>query len=154
MTTQFIVRFPDLAAYHAAQALEVNHVRVPVASPKRQFISVEVPAADLAGPAAEHYALEQLELFEHHYGADVRPDMQFELEARDIFDPTLFGPDLPGEPSLDDVLARIRADGLGLDAWRRRRCRHRRYRDQRHAIRISCLEACRRLAGAGRHALD
>lgn len=113
MTQRYIVQSPDLAAYNAAQALEVNHLRVPVAHANRRFISVDVPPVDLAGAAGERYAVEQLDQVQKHYKAALREEVQFDLEARDIFDPAHVGPDLPGTPSLDDVLQLIHAD----EAW-------------------------------------
>jgi serine protease AprX len=111
----FKVRFPDADHYNAAQAFETARSRVPVRSAKRNFISIELPPAVRGIPAVENTLDTQLQAFEEYFGATVVEDYRYDLEegTRGIFDPANFGPETPDSPSLEDVLALIRAP----EAW-------------------------------------
>jgi len=112
---RFKVRFPDEDHYNAAQAFETAGSRVPVRSAKRNFISVELPPALRGISTVENTLDTQLQAFEEYFGATVDVDFQFDQEegTRGIFDPSNFGPETPDNPSLEDVLALIRAP----EAW-------------------------------------
>jgi serine protease AprX len=114
VSKRVVVQFPNREAFDAAQALEGPTLHTPVASHSRHFISVEIPPAHTLGEESAKYALRQLEQLQSRYSARVLEDFQYDLETGDIFDETRFGPDVAGEPSLDDVIGLIRAD----DAWR------------------------------------
>jgi serine protease AprX len=112
---RFKVRFPDADHYNAAQAFETAESRVPVRSAKRNFIGIELPPALRGIPTVENTLDTQLQAFEEYFGATVVEDYRYDLEegTQDIFDPSNFGPETPDNPSLEDVLALIRAP----EAW-------------------------------------
>src|SRR3712207_2570077 len=83
---RLIVRFPDRDAYDAANALEANALSTPVLSSRRHFMSVEVPPTGTGGAEAERFTVGQLGLLQRHYGAEVLPDYQYDLNVSDIFD--------------------------------------------------------------------
>lgn len=111
---RFKVLFPDAEHYYAAQAFETVNSRIPVRSAKRNFISIDLPPT-LRGISEMENTLEtQLTTFQEYFGATVVEDYRYELEGTtEIFDPATFGPEEPSDPSLDDVLAMIRAP----EAW-------------------------------------
>lgn len=126
MAKRYKIRFRDQESYSAAQyltttasgavrprsALEFGRSLVQVRNDRRCYISVE-PSTQLAEDAGEQLLGRQLEGFDKHFGAEIVEDFCYDLET-DIFDPSVFGPDDPNDPSLDDVLTMIEA----REAWK------------------------------------
>jgi serine protease AprX len=102
---RFKVKFPDLASFAAASALESEDLPVAVASAKRLLLTLSVPAF-LAGDVRAEQRLDQrLEFFAASYGATFAEDEKWDLDA-----PPLGAPeDFTAGPSLDDVLVAINA---------------------------------------------
>lgn len=125
MAKRYKIRFPDRESYLAAQHLttaaggtvrprsarEFGRSLVQVRNDKRYYISVE-PSAQLTEGAGDRLLGQQLESFDRHLGAEIVEDFRYDLET-DIFDPSVFGPDDPNDPSLEDVLTLIDA----REAW-------------------------------------
>lgn len=103
---RFKIRFPDADSYAAATSLDTSDLPVAVASAKRLFFTLSVPAAFAGDPALEKTLDARLELYATSYGAEVAEDERWDLDA-----PPLSAPENeedPG-PSLDDVLEAIGA---------------------------------------------
>ncbi len=113
MVKRLIIQFADAAAFDAARAAEAAHLKAAITSAKRHFMSVEVPPTEIAAGENEKLFVRHLELLQKYYGAEIREEFKYDLETYDFFDPSRFGPDVPGAPSLDDVIKMIRADA----AW-------------------------------------
>lgn len=127
MAKRYKIRFSDRESYQAAQAIAItapNVIRprslrefgeslVQVKNDKRHYLSVE-PAAQLSESVGEKKLEEQLEKFDRRFGASIVEDYRYDLETG-IFDPHQFGPDDPNAPSLDDVLALIKAPEAWVD---------------------------------------
>jgi serine protease AprX len=108
---RYKIRFPDDASFEAAAGQECDDFSSPVASAKRRFRTLALPAIEEGEPAAERRLDRRVEFLEREYRAEVEEDPQYDLD----FPPGWHGPP-PAEkgPSLDDVLEAIRA----RDAWR------------------------------------
>lgn len=103
------IRFPSTEAFWAAQAAETAGLATAVLNAERRVISVVVPMHELTRSGFD----ESLRLMEETYGAEVVPDVRFDMETTDLFDPESFGPDAPGMPSLDEVLETV----FARQAW-------------------------------------
>lgn len=125
MAKRYKIRFSDQESYLAAQSIattasnvirprglsEFGQSLVQVKNDKRHYLSVE-PSTQLSESIGERKLEEQLESFDKRFGARIVEDYRYDLETN-IFDPYQFGPDDPSSPSLDDVLAMIKAP----EAW-------------------------------------
>ena len=108
---RFKIRFPDDPSYEAAAGHECDDFSTPVASAKRRFRTLALPAIEEGEPAAERRLDRRVEFLEREYHAVVEEDPQYDLDMP----PGWHGPPPPGKgPSLDDVLEAIRA----REAWR------------------------------------
>lgn len=103
------IRFPSADAFWAAQAAETAGLATAVLNAERRVISVVVPTHELTRIGFD----QSLRLMEETYGAEVVPDVRFDMETTDLFDPENFGPDAPSMPSLDEVLEMI----FAREAW-------------------------------------
>ena len=113
MAKRYKIRFPDADSLEASRALETPEAQVPVVNDKRNYYSVVLVAGahdsiDAAEPAFDQH----VEKLMSNYGATVVEDYQYELDQSkdDVFDPETFEADDAANPSLDDVIAMIKAD--------------------------------------------
>lgn len=113
---RYRLQFPNQDSFFAAQAAEANNIDTPVANVERHYLAVEVPSPEtaletLGSAETAEYKATQMQVLADTYGAQIVEDFQFDLEQ--AFNPELIMPEVPGAPSLDDVVAMIRADA----AW-------------------------------------
>lgn len=133
MAKRYKVRFRDHASYQSARAIiddargvregigprglgsrEFGRSLIRVRSEKRNFISVE-PSAQLSEDAGARQLDRQLDRLASEFGAEVVEDFRYDMET-DIFEPSMFGPDDPNDPSLEDVLRLIDAPGTWAES--------------------------------------
>jgi len=114
MARRYKVHFSNEDSYYAARAFETASSTTRVLNEQRRFIALELPPALQNITEAERTLDTQINSFAKYYGATITEDIQFDMEASsDIFNPLHFGPETPGQPSLDDVRAMILAE----EAW-------------------------------------
>lgn len=125
MAKRYKIRFRDPESYNAAQKIagasskivlprgirEFGNSLLQVKNDKRRYISVE-PSGQLPEDVSERQLDRQLDSFDKSFGAEIVEDFQYSLEE-DLFSDNQLGPDDPNDPSLDDVIALIKAD----EAW-------------------------------------
>lgn len=105
LSRRFKVRFPEPAAFDAAQAMESFDAQTRVVNERRRFLSVEAPPGEQGLALAERRLDAQLQAYESQLGGEVVPDYRYDLDD-------LPGSVVPGSvasPTLDDVLTLIRA---------------------------------------------
>lgn len=119
-TPRYKVRFRDPAAFTAALAVGSPAAEVRVANRKRAFLGVQMPSRLRETAGAGRLFDRQLLAFETSYGAEIVEDYRYDPEARtEVFHAESFLPAGPDDPSLDDVLEKIRA----RPAWKASRGR-------------------------------
>jgi serine protease AprX len=99
MSVRYKLIFPDGEHLRAALAVEEKRADLRVINHLRNTISID----------GGDYPDEQHLLVAERYQAKITKSHQYQIDGPDVFDPTSMGPDAPTNPSLDDVLAKIRA---------------------------------------------
>lgn len=112
ITPRYKIRFRDPDALRAAQAMESPASDLRVVNQKRQFLGVRVPPASRGVTAAERSFEAQLRSYEENFGGEIVEDFQYSMET-EVFSPENLRAERPQDPSLDEVLAMIRA----TEAW-------------------------------------
>lgn len=107
LARRFKIRFPAADALDAAQALESPSAQTRVVNHKRRYLSVQVPFQVKGFAAAERSFDASLRTYEREFGGFIVEDYRYDLDNVGIGEPQAQG------PSLDDVLAMIRA----IPAW-------------------------------------
>jgi serine protease AprX len=105
---RFKVRFPDQESYFAGTAIEVQALEVPVANPKRSYISVAIPEQPAALGFSAKAADNQLKSFEA-MGAEIVEDFRYDLDLPPSGVLEMAPEGTPPGSTLDDVLEEIRA---------------------------------------------
>ena len=109
---RLLLTFKETRDLEAALALEIGDGEDrPLISERRKFVSVSVGERDPADMVTRLSALAR------QYQGTLLPDFRYDLEPGLTFDSLDRGPDDPDNPSMEDVLARIKAP----EAWSKTR---------------------------------
>lgn len=122
MSKRYKIRFKDSDSYHAALAAEASPFQHTLESENRNFIVVEPVESKLvlesaSAKAPQSILEESMSVLEREYGAELVEDYQYELESDLPVDFEFESEEaVVTDPSLDDVITKIRADVAWEDA--------------------------------------